>query len=336
VGSKNECKAQNLAAKHGVGFRPLAAGRLTDTEGGVVKDKFGTELGVAVIEFDPDFLRLSDVIGLIALQMGETETYIHRPVIGPLSGREVTQEECIRYTISAFERVGALRRTFHSTLGLCRHAGHPGNFLFNPRTDQLFVTDLDSCVPIESLLPEARGPQILRDLTSDLFRCVQNLLYRFFTDEFIVGMSQGKYDPFTGYLRNYFGQQVDDSTIRNTGVSLLIGTLSFLDEYGDALRGVYPDISGPVTRAILNGTPMPGSPGWSSWYFNLIPLYMVFIEHLYLLLRQTELFNGEACLPAVSVGELRNGVAQGLAEFILEILKEDAQLRARHGADAVT
>ena len=88
--------------------------------------------------------------------------------------------------------------------GLCRFAGHTGNYSYDLGSKTAILHDLDSSAELVSLAPLARGLSIVRDLESALFGLIHSFLhskmYNFCNKDTVKN-----FNPFEGFLIGYFG-----------------------------------------------------------------------------------------------------------------------------------
>jgi len=89
--------------------------------------------------------------------------------------------------------IGTIMRRM-SASGRFRYAAGWDNFMFDPVGKSLFLTDLDSTLPLSSLPANARGLQQIRDLGSALYR-LANGLYRPFIIKSRSFASVRRHDP---------------------------------------------------------------------------------------------------------------------------------------------
>ena len=139
-----------------------------------------------------------------------------------------------------FRACGTTMRGFHNA-GVCRFAGHTGNFQYDEEKRIAIQHDFDSSVLIESVAPNARGLSILRDLSSALFRLAHSVmharLFILFDDN-----CWGRHNPFNGWLLGYFPDIDSRSVI----------------PVGDRIAGLY--------RTALKTMPHYGTLEFTSWF----------------------------------------------------------------------
>jgi len=141
-------------------------------------------------------------------------------------------------TVSGLARhVGGLMRQF-SAAGLYRYAPEWTNFEYDSRTHELFLTDLDSSLPLSSLQPEERILEIGRDLVSSLYRCIGKLAYPTALRSYSINGIR-RFDPLKHLLGGYFPTAPDAvvQAISEKLLSVFIPHFALLQRHADHICG---------------------------------------------------------------------------------------------------
>ncbi len=155
-----------------------------------------------------------------------------------LSGQE-GDIDIARFYI-AHEIGGIIRRM--SATGRFRYGAGWDNFMFDPVGKNLFLTDLDSTMPLSILPAEIRGLQQIRDLGSALFR-LANGLYRHFVIRSRSFATLRQHDPFAALLSGYFQIPIDDARTLTRPLWRYFGAHWFLlDKMADKLGDMSWDL----------------------------------------------------------------------------------------------
>ncbi len=99
-------------------------------------------------------------------------------------------------------QVGKIIHDF-SAAGLFRHASGWANFEFNRATKQVYLTDLDSSLPLEIRPPEAQALEVLRDLGSTAYRMLSKYAYPSVLGDYTLS-NLLRFDPLYELLLGYF------------------------------------------------------------------------------------------------------------------------------------
>lgn len=168
---------------------------------------------------------------------------------------------------------GGLLRGFNNS-GLCRFAGHTGNYSYDLGARTAILHDLDSSVQIDSLAPAARGLSIVRDLESSIFGFIHSFLHSEMHKVCSKDILKDN-NPFEGFLIGYFG---DNKSVRKTASVILsrlrreiqsmpmYGSMEFMQwfgEFGDRWTYQLMELMMPLFMESELGQqyPLPYGPG---------------------------------------------------------------------------
>ncbi|MFN8392909.1 MAG: hypothetical protein U0136_21630 [Bdellovibrionota bacterium] len=321
-----EFDCQMALAQLGIGFPGLLAGEfIKPLTGEPERDFDGSPTGAVFVASDPGFVPLGNYAAFRFYQL-EPGVAVRKPTRGPC--REFTSgDEMIRYALGFIRRIGELKARCELEAGVGRHACHLGNLLYNESSDRLLITDTDSCVLIRELPLPARGPQVLRDLVSDLFRTIKDFMLYTWSDPTLDGMRSGDYLPVHSYLDGYFAERAKPSTIRFHADRLHAELLDYVALMSKHLWGlINQEIS-----AQRRGRGMSELVVMSTWIYMFVPFYRRIFGECYALLKDSNILGRGYPLPHLLRTGFDSKVSDGLKNYLDQLLQSSRRTKAELG-----
>lgn len=316
---------QSLAA-HSLSLRPLLAGELRTPQGTAVQDFTGASTGVVFLESSPRIKEMFSLMHFCVLDGMEKSTTLSFPVLTSAAHlRGAALDQCIENFQELSVRIGWLKRAALEHAGIGRHAGHLNNILYDNRTDRLYMTDLDTCLLIDrDLRTEQRGPQLLRDLASDLVRNLSSLSYYSYSGRFLWLLENQKVNPFLPYLHGFFRDDLEETAINTHGRALLNAYHDFISPRREQLRA----IAGQRTKAAGSGNFVHYRALLGEWITEHTLMLAPVLEECYQMLGKSSLRERRFTLPAVVEPERKARFSAGAAAL------HQAYATPRRGADS--
>ena len=320
--ARTEYRCQSALAKANIGFPPLLAGSFLDKSNRSKLDLFGFETGAVFSQFDQAFSPLA--------------YYVHHfsaPGIGwfkPLKGHILDENrsfiDSILYYLTLIEQVAALKQKCFAVARVGRHACHYGNILYKDLGNgegELFVSDTDSCILFDDLKSEFWGPQLLRDIGSDLFRMVKDFMIRNPLNHTFNRMFDYEYKPFEAFLRGTFGGLLPEASISFHGRKLQAEYLEYIETMISSVELAFQD-------CIDHWTGQPGALSEESlnanWSIVNLPFYSVIFSELYQMIRESSLGEIGFTLKVKTKMAFREIICQGIREYLLELARRAKEI----------
>jgi hypothetical protein len=277
-GAKQEYRCQSALAAHSLGFAPLLYGEHRNG-GKAVLDYNGTPIGAVATRFDLAYQPIVNFLEPMLLKVDDT-VKLYALSDMRLFKEARTETDFAKVKIPYIRRLGRLKRKSALVAGVARHVGHYGNFLFNPSTDRILMSDTDSCVLYSDLHQNMWGPQFVRDMASDLFRILSDFPRLLFTDEILLGLKNYRIKPIHAFLEGVFGglinQEILDDVcneVHGTLVNFITGRREWLEEINRML----------VSHFQNGGIGYAARLSRNTWHFTFLPLLQDALKACYYL-----------------------------------------------------
>ena len=209
----------------GVAFKPLIAGVFRDDRGVVISDLFGKPTGAIIIQHDPDYYFQTQFNQFYVLEPGEDQEGL---AIIKMGGRRFLGDiqsylAVVGVYCEGTELVGSAKRIALEYGLMTRHVSHGDNVFLSSDMSTVKLSDLDSCLLLDLDSDQNMwGPQVVRDLASNLVRDFSNFTWMAASELFLIssGFEMGP-NPITSYLSGFFKDDLSKDTIESCGKDIM-------------------------------------------------------------------------------------------------------------------
>lgn len=296
-GAVNEYKLGEALSKANIGLRGLLAGAYWMDEKQRVVDFKGQPTGAVFLESPPDLKELLSYLEFYLIQSRPNGPY---HILLPENGYAPVpcadpREPIIRFMRTSVQ-IGVIKRASAEEAHVGRHASHLNNLRINPYDESsLRMTDIDSCINYEELQPYMWGPQLLRDLASDILRNLSSFSFYAFSECYLEGVDNGSMNGFFPYLKGFFGGDVAADNIERVAQEL---HEQYFDHAGEHLDMIIT-MSSERNAAALTHQSSHVRKLLGGWMMLHAPLVGPILEGCYQLLHESWLKEGGFTLPTI-------------------------------------
>ena len=237
--------------------------------------------GGVFLAHDPDTASLSTHLHFLWHRRGDGTLVVVEPAARHL-GTDCGLRDLVANFISIYERLARANAVALFDAGVARHSSVPTNFLINRFSENVYQTDLDTCIAIDTLPEHRRGPQVVRDVSSTLVKMAGSLCLCAWSEDLADLLSPtGTTRAFRGVLDAYFGRFAAARAVEDAAARLQRRFLRYVERRLDSLR---PLKDGYVTAEAAGRGAIAGS-HQDALRFVMEPFFRDVVLELYLLLK---------------------------------------------------
>jgi hypothetical protein len=314
-GAVNEYRFQNALASVGAGLPAL----MVVSFGAHDAPEFdcfdrGTKTrrtGGVFLAHDPDADIVALHVSFIWHRLADGTVAVTPPHARPF-GPRCTLADLVANFVTIYDRVTDVNARAIFEAGVTRHASVATNFLINRFSDQVYQTDLDTCLDLSTVPRDRRGPQVIRDVSSTLVKMGASLCLCAWSAELDdLLSSHDSTRLFRGALKSYFGRFVDRRLVDEAAARLQLRLLHYVQRRGD----VVVTLKDRYALARLTGNHEAAGRRQDTFRYIMEPFYKDCILELYALLKGSRFETAGYALPTISGDALSARLDAGLLAY---------------------